>query len=482
MNEPTPFQAELQQLCDAAVEETLTPEQMRRLEELVLSDPTARRYYVEYLHQHGCLHWSPLAKDEPKTRQSGGDVLPATLGIRPFIRRRRVLISALAAACVLLGVGLWFNQRSSAPTVATLTGGKSCKWDAGSLPTEEGAQLSAGRLRLAEGIARLTFANGAEITLEAPAELELVSSQRCVLHNGRLIAKVPPQAIGFVVDTPTAVLKDLGTEFGVNVRDAQTSDVQVFNGIVDVKHRASGQVERLLTGRNRRFGSDTAADFDPQAEKPLGGTGPTVGIGARIIQLSTAMARGRDTYVQPLYPSPNSSDILLLVKSTRDERSDYNRKAYIGMDLAPVAGMRVIDAQLTLTYTPTGMGFASEVPNATFVVYGLTDETLDDWEERGLRWNNAPANQPGGSSLDPNKVVLLGKFEIVQGALEGTRSISGPALTEFLNRDTNGLATFIVVRETRGSGRSDLVHGFASKQHPRLPPPTLKVTVAPRSK
>ena len=47
--------------------------------------------------------------------------------------------------------------------------------------------------------------------------------------------------------------------------------------------------------------------------------------------------------------------------------------------------MKVTDAQLTLTYTPTGMGFASEVPDATFAVYGLTDESLDDWDERGLR-------------------------------------------------------------------------------------------------
>jgi hypothetical protein len=80
-----------------------------------------------------------------------------------------------------------------------------------------------------------------------------------------------------------------------------------------------------------------------------------------------------------------------------------------------------------------------------------------------------------------DRVVRLGTFEIAQGALQGTRSISGEALVNFLNNDTNGLATFILVRETRGSGRSDLVHGFANKRHPLLPPPTLKLSVAPRS-
>ena len=141
--------------------------------------------------------------------------------------------------------------------------------------------------------------------------------------------------------------------------------------------------------------------------------------------------------------------------------------------------MKIVEAQLRLAFAPTGMGFASEVPDATFAVYGLTDESLDGWDERMIRWENAPANQPGGVALDPDKVTLLGRFEIGQGVLTGLRDITGPALVDFLNRDTNGLATLILVRETKGSGRTDLVHGFASRQHPDLPPPTLKLSAMP---
>jgi hypothetical protein len=201
---------------------------------------------------------------------------------------------------------------------------------------------------------------------------------------------------------------------------------------------------------------------------------------ARVVHISTATGRGKDAYVQPLYPSEHSSDILLLVKNTKDLTSLYKRKAYIGLDLSSVKGMRIVDAQLSVTFTPTGMGFASEVPDATFTVYGLTDETLDDWNERTMRWKDAPANRPGGNEVDPAKTIKLGTFEVPQGALEGTRSISGKPLVDFLNADTNGIATFILVRETPGSGRSDLVHGFAAKRHPSLPPPTLKLTLAPR--
>jgi len=488
MNEPPTWQDELQALCEAVLEDRLTEEQQRRLEELVLQWPAARRFYVEYLHQHACLQWGT---DEPAARP-----LPFR-EVRPAARvaPRRMWAAGLLAASVLLAVGILFGRRAienpatgpragQAPApVATLSGSRSCKWDAGTLPTEVGARLGAGRLRLAEGIATLTFAGGAEVMLEAPADLELISAQRCVLHSGRLVARVPPPAIGFVVDTPTAVLKDLGTEFGVNVRDGQTADVQVFNGIVDAQHRSSGRTERLLTGDNRRFDADNVVVFAPQAEPPVKPTESRPAVaGARVVQLSTATGRGKDAYVQPLYPSPNSSDILLLVKNTHPETSDYNRKAYVGIDLEPVRGTKIVDAQLSFTYTPTGMGFASQVPDATFVVYGLTDETLDGWDEKTLRWATAPANAAGGAKLDFGKVVRLGTFEVAQGAQQGMRSVSGPALVDFLSRDKNGLATFILVRETRGSGRGDLVHGFANKHHPSLPPPTLKLTVMPPEK
>src|SRR5207249_3608168 len=100
------------------------------------------------------------------------------------------------------------------------------------------------------------------------------------------------------------------------------------------------------------------------------------------------------------------------------------------------------------------------------------------WDEKTLRWQNAPANRPGGAEIDPAKAVRLGSFVVEQGVTTGVRTVGGTALVDFLNRDTNGRVTFILVRDTCGSGRSELVHGFANKRHPNLPPPTLKVTAA----
>lgn len=483
MNHPD-WHGELHQLCEAVIEDRLTAAQRDRIEELIAAHPEAKRFYVEYLHQHACLAWSAAQPESSgRTAPSPPQPMPekSPSGFA-FAARRRWLAVVVAASLLIASVGFWFASWRGQGQLATLVHSKGCKWDGGTLPTEEGARLGPGRLRLAEGITRIVFDNGAELTLEAPADLELVSGQRCVLRTGRLVAKVPGPAISFTVDTPTAVFRDLGTEFGINVRDEKTADLQVFTGLVDAKLRSSGEMQRVQTGQNRRFGNDAVSDFDPQAEQPASPVPAPKSVGEQvpIVHISTAMGRGKDRYVQPLFPSPHSSDILLLVKKTTPDSSDYTRKAYIGLDLASIAGMKIVDAQLSFTFTPTGLGFASEVPDATFAVYGLTDESLDNWDERAIRWSDAPANKPGGSGVDPARTVLLGKFEIPQGTQSGTRSISGEKLVDFLNRDTNQIATFILVRETAGSGRTDYVHGFANKNHPTLPPPTLKLAVVPK--
>ena len=491
--EPTPKQAELAELTDAAVEGRLTPEQRERLERRVLSDPAARRWYVERLHLNACLHWSAAepeglaADNRPGSSRSGssgpGSSLPGSRPGRPWpVRLRRTAMAVLAAAAVLavsVGPAVWWGGEptpaTSAP-VATLTEAKGCKWEAGTLPTAAGARLTAGRLRLAEGLARLVFERGAEVTLEGPADLELVSADRCVLHSGRLVARVPAPAVGFVVDTPTAVLRDLGTEFGVSVAEGRAADVQVFSGIVDAEHRGSGRTERMLTGRNLRFTDDAVAEFAPGAEPPPAAAEPAPAPppAGKVLLITTAQGRGKDAYVQQ--GAGRGSD-LLLVKNASGTSGPHNRKTYVGFDLSALAGRRVLEAAVSFAFAPSGLGFASEVPDATFAVYGLTDESADDWAEKDLRWGNAPANRNGGTALDPDRVVKLGTFTLAQGEQRGTRTVSGPALSEFLSRDTNGLATLIVVRETPGSGRSCLVHGIAAKGHPSLPPPTLTLTV-----
>ncbi len=483
MNGPSNLPNDLHDLCEAAIEGTLMEEQARRLEHLVLSDPAARQYYVEAMHQHASLRWAlaePSLLDANVTSNKSFD--DEEKRTAHSLRTRRWQRWGLAAAASLaVGLGIisqLFKGPSSAPIV-TLSASRSCQWGSGTLPTEVGSRLSAGRLRLNEGVARLTFDSGAHIVLEGPADLEILSASRCVLHAGRLVAKVPPKAIGFLVETSSALIKDLGTEFGVHVREPGSADVQVFDGRVDVRHRATGRVEAMRNGANLRFAPEGIVEFDPLAERNGAPHNPQTAShrATRVIQISTATGQGKETYIRPPIPMRDGPDALLLVKNT--VQPNYNRKAYLGFDLTSLSGAKIVEAKLCLAFAPTGLGFASEVPDATFAVYGITDESLDGWNEATIQWDNAPANLPGGAELVSGEATLLGRFEIAQGALSGSREISGNALVAFLQSDTNRQVSLVLVRETRGSGRSDLVHGFAGRRHHDLPPPTLKLLVAP---
>ena len=171
---------------------------------------------------------------------------------------------------------------------------------------------------------------------------------------------------------------------------------------------------------------------------------------------------------------------MLLIKNVREKNSKYQRKAYLGFDLTSLKGQKIAEAQLKLAFEPTNMGYASRVPDASFAVYGVIDDSLDGCNEETIRWDNAPGNGAGGGEVDPDKVVLLGHFTVEQSIQRGIRTVSDTALVDFLNRDTNGMATILVVRETVYGGHTSLVHGFANRHHPSAPPPTLKLTLAPQ--
>ncbi|HEY2159151.1 MAG TPA: hypothetical protein VGH33_26215, partial [Isosphaeraceae bacterium] len=69
-------------------------------------------------------------------------------------------------------------------------------------PPAAGDILGAGRLRLRTGRATLAFLSGVTLTLEGPADLNLVSIDRVFCRQGRLRAHVPAGAEGFVVASP----------------------------------------------------------------------------------------------------------------------------------------------------------------------------------------------------------------------------------------------------------------------------------------
>jgi ferric-dicitrate binding protein FerR (iron transport regulator) len=479
---------ELTSLCDALIEGSMSETQRARLEQLVLADAAARSIYVELMHQQATLSWALV---EPGALQSSPESQPVSEGgTIPFqaarhsnLWRRRAAYALSTAAALLLGIWFgWSNlPRPGETSIATLVEARDCTWKSGALATEAGAKLTPGRLQLVGGLARLQFAQGAEVSLEAPADLELVSASRCILHAGRLVAKVPPQAIGFVVETREAILRDLGTEFGVSVSGTGAADMQVFDGLVDVEPRVAGGTRRVTAGHGLQIDHTEIREYGT-SEEPAPPASVEPAGDSEVVQITTVTGHGKESCVQSVWPLRHTSDVLMLLKNDSNPASEFQRKGYLGFDLTALRGRKLADAQLRLVFEPTQMGYASRHPQGTFAVYGLVDESLDDWQESTIRWENAPANGPGGAGIDTSKVVLLGRFVVEPNRQHAVKTVSGPALTDFLNRDTNGQATLIVLRETVYGGKDSLVHGFANRRHPDSPGPTLKLKLAEPSR
>lgn len=191
---------------------------------------------------------------------------------------------ALAAAVAVLGVATWmtFSGGQNAPEegtgpatlgIAVITAEAGAVWDAEANDRPvQGAPLTPGILRLEEGLAQIDFFGGASVSLSGPAELELVTPDKAILHRGRLRADVPPAARGFEVLTADVRLEDLGTTFGLSVGEDNSADLIVFDGEV-VAHGSGepisitdGEAAKLVGGSASRQEADGLGRFPDIAE------------------------------------------------------------------------------------------------------------------------------------------------------------------------------------------------------------------------
>lgn len=177
---------------------------------------------------------------------------------------RWVAAGAVAALIVVSAVLLLNNDGapmpSSAAQLAVLVPGENAVWRPGASAAAGRSRLvGAGPLQLIAGQARLLFTNGVILDLEGPADLQLVSVERVICHEGRLRTNVPPGAEGFCVETPRGAVTDLGTELGISVSRAGKTNVAVFEGQAEVSVQMPGQagVRTALLNQSEQ------AEFEP---------------------------------------------------------------------------------------------------------------------------------------------------------------------------------------------------------------------------
>ncbi|MGY8640202.1 MAG: FecR domain-containing protein [Verrucomicrobiales bacterium] len=297
---------ELIDLANGHIEGKLDPEQRTRLESILVEDENGRRIFVDFMHDHAALHWDQIGENEDSivdfplsesTSKSGGRWLAA------------------AAAVVVSGVVFFmFGSKTNGgnESFAVMEKTSAARWESGNLPTSEGSRLGSGTLRLAEGLATLRFDSGAEVILEAPAEIELIDEMNCELARGTVVADIPGSAIGFRIETPAANVVDYGTRFAVNV-DGSTgaTRTQVFEGLVEVEHPESGEIVELKTGEGNFVAGDSISEA---AKTPDEGDWSHASAPVRRGPDWSLIQTSRDAYVYSTKIANHMSDEMLLLK------------------------------------------------------------------------------------------------------------------------------------------------------------------------
>ena len=247
---------EFDEAVAAACHGSASDEQVRALNEVLRSNAAARDDYILRLEIHSRLASEPdlfalASEDKIATSEK---ILP----LRPPRRgtdRKRAWVLALAACVTLLAVGWWGFQVSrqnepkgtTSKAVAMLNRVVDAQWNQRDEAPRLGAPLEPGWLRLKSGLAQIVFYSGARVVIEGPTEFQLISPSESLCRSGKLTAEVPPEARGFRVGTPQMNVTDLGTSFGVDVKDRRT-ELHVFKGTVEFQPTGSTVRQNLKEG------------------------------------------------------------------------------------------------------------------------------------------------------------------------------------------------------------------------------------------
>jgi hypothetical protein len=146
---------------------------------------------------------------------------------------------------------------SESDYVGWVTGMKNCRWANPDTEILLGASVPSDRkFALSAGLLEITYKTGAKILLQGPCTFKVEFPNGGYLSRGKLTARVEsgelrvgrnaeggkrkaeeplPNSRFFTIRTPTAVITDLGTEFGIEVDENGVTESHVKQGKVDVK-------------------------------------------------------------------------------------------------------------------------------------------------------------------------------------------------------------------------------------------------------
>jgi hypothetical protein len=489
----------------------LSTERAALLEQRLKDDPAALEQFVLYMEIHARVAWQSRAADEAAVAMthpaeqpvaaSRGEREPRPQSSRLFawwdaiargleVREHpwRFLSAAAAVTAMLwlvFGAAVlpWNGGEppvaesddkggpGEAPElVARLVRNIDAQFAPGAEPVAANAWLLRGqRVELEDGFVEIAFHDGARVILHGPAVLRLESAAAARLEVGQLVARVEKPAAGFVIFTPQSVVRDLGTEFGVDVDAAGVTEVEVFEGEVALESLDGERQALLQSGDQYRIALDGTVTKLAGAPTRFVRSLDHSGLGD-----STTLAAVADAYVHAESSRVNfGADPTLQLKHS-DRAPKFRRAAWVRFDLSSLRADDLLYARLVMHAAPTGIGGQGGGPREwRFRVLALSD--ANDWSETSIAWEQF-------DKCDLRNATPLGNFVLFGPGLPGQKvHVGGRRLAEFLRAHAGEQIDLAIVRATPGAGAENLVHGLASREHGDLPGPQLQLWYSGRA-
>jgi hypothetical protein len=448
----------LDELLRLVREDLATPEVLSELHGLIATDDRALQDYIRAMHFQASLSW--LLDGQA----------PGSTAVRKEVRRLlarsrrrtfwRVSLTVIAAT-LLLGVGLlqYFPRSVHDLSIAPVVGAVrvvdgNARWT-GYRRGAPGQVVRVGHAFVLEkGLAQFLFAGGAEVNLEGPARLRILGPGHMALDYGKLIADIPPAAIGFTVSTGTAEVVDLGTQFGVQVEQDGTSEFHVLEGQV---RAASPQLdsELLSTNQASRYATD-GQSRTPIPARPdtfsgclqlaagivdLSGQArywpdpqQLLGTGAELPQDMIHLFRERERFALPQPLEIVANELPLLTTEIPPVRRTLAAGTVIDSFFLHLSGDRQANAECQVTFARPVLGFVLEPAalTATDALLGLPELRYEppgrDSSTRGALLP-APTKLETGDRLtvSPDRRTLTFRLAAGKPAYDQIRILVSPA-------------------------------------------------------
>lgn len=207
----------------------------------------ARAIYLEYCELSALLQIKAATQAEE--------------GMMPVVNdrrgQRRVLRwSVLAAAAVIAlfaGLATFIQLSTTEPATVALEASSGSVWNIVGGREDDAPEISTltegSSLHLSSGTVILTLESGTRLVAQGPARIRFPKLEEPVIEEGWLWADTGSDSTELYISTTVLRFRDIGTRFGIRVRDDRKAELHVIEGIVEVLARKTGESTKVLPGR-----------------------------------------------------------------------------------------------------------------------------------------------------------------------------------------------------------------------------------------